>query len=201
MTQEVSSTSSSSSTSTTSPRTTKRSASSNRRAGQQASRQLEERKIDPKDEAKKQTSAGKKRKIETNTETKERSPDMVEEILAWQGPRKRGDEDKKTEAKEGTHNKKPAPSGNTKTDKKQEVPRRQEKPKVPPPASARVDETKIDELAVARLEAAREMRQTPTAEIPSGSGHRQEQPDTGKEAHIRINQERPETWGRNTGRG
>ena len=35
------------------------------------------------------------------------------------------------------------------------------------------------------------MRQTPPAEIPSGIGHRQEQPNTGKEAHIRTNQERP----------
>ena len=189
VTREDSPTSSSSSTSTSSPRTTKRSTSSNRRAGQQAGRQQEERKIDPKDEGKKQTNAGKKRKIESNAETKERSPDMVEEILAWQGPRERGDEDRKTEVKEGTHNKKPAPSGNTKMDKKEEVSRRQEKPKVPPPASARVDETKIDELAVARLEAAREMRQNQTAEIPSGSG--QEQPDAGKVAHIRINQERP----------
>ena len=195
VTREASLTSSSSSTSTSSPRTTKRSTSSKRKAGQQqTSRQLEEKKkIDPKDEGKKQTSAGKKRKIETNTETRERSPDMVEEILAWQGPRERSDEDKlnmKTEAKEDTRNKKAAPSGNTKMDKKQEVSKRQERPKVPPPASAR-DETKIDEVAVAKLEAAREMRKSTTAETPSGSGYRQEQPDTGNVAHTRINQERP----------
>ena len=196
VTREASSTSSSSSTSTSSPRTTKRSTSSKRKAGpQQTSRRLEEKKkIDPKDEGKKQTSAGKKRKIESNTETRERSPDMVEEILAWQGPRERGDEDKlntKTEAKEDTRNKKAAPSGNTKMDKKKEVSKRQERPKVPPPASARADETKIDEVAVAKLEAAREMQKSTTAETPSGSGYRQKQPDTGNVAHTRINQERP----------
>ena len=91
-------------------------------------------------------------------------------------------------------------------DKKQEVSRRQEKPKVPPPASARVDETKIDEVAVAKLEAAREMRRSTTdeipsgsretrpgttAEIPPGSRHRQGQPDTGNVAHARISRERP----------
>ena len=116
---------------------------------------------------------------------------MVEDILAWQG-------NTKTEAKEDTRNKKAPPSGNTKTDKKQEVSRRQEKPKVPPPASARVDETKIDEVAVAKLEAAREMRKSTTAEIPSGSGHRQEQPDTGNVAHTRINQDSPMRPGEET---
>ena len=75
--------------------------------------------------------------------------------------------------------------------KKKEILRRQEKPRVPPPESARVDETKTDELAVARLEAAREMRQTPTAEVPTGSDHRPEQPNTEKEERIRIHQERP----------
>ena len=140
-----------------------------------------------KDGRKKQTSAGKQRKIETNMEKKERSPDMVEEILAWQGPGERG-EDSKSEAREDKQNEKPASSGNTKTEKKKEILRRQEKPRVPPPESARVDKRKIDELAVARLEAAREMRQTPAVEVPTGSDHRQEQPNTEKEERIRIHQ-------------
>ena len=188
--QQDSSTSSSSSTSTSIQRKSKRSASSSRGTGRQTSRQREERKSELKDGSKKQTSAGKKRKIEANMEKKERSPDMVEEILAWQGPGERG-EDRKSEAREDKQKEKPASSGNTKTETKQEILRRQEKPRVPPPESARVDETKIDELAVARLEAAREMRQTTAVGVPTRSDHRQEQPNTEKEERIRIHQERP----------
>ena len=62
---------------------------------------------------------------------------------------------------------------------------------MPLPESARVDETKIDEQAVARLEAAREVRQTPAVEVPTGSDHRQEHPNTEKDERIRIHQERP----------
>ena len=99
-------------------------------------------------------SASKKRKTETTTETRESSPDMVEEILRWQAPGGRGTEKKlstKMEAKEDTPSKETTPSGNTKRDKKEAVVRKEGKQRVPPPARARVDESKI----VARLEAAK----------------------------------------------
>ena len=134
---------------------------------QQASRQLEQKQPDPRDKGKKMESASKKRKTETTTETRESSPDMVEEILWWQAPSGRGTEEKqntRTEVKEDTRNRKTTPSGNTKGDQKEEVSKKEEKQRVPPPASARVDESKIDDVAVAKLEAAKRTQQNATAD-------------------------------------
>ena len=55
---------------------------------------------------------------------------------------------------------------------------------VPPPASARVDESKVDEVAVAKLEEARKAPQRVKDDTPTGSGNLQ--PRTPKEIAVQM---------------
>ena len=97
---------------------------------------------------------------------------MVQEILGWQASSKRETDQAptaRTKTKEDDPSKKNIPSANTKEKKPAEVAKEEGKPRVPPPASASLDESKIDELAMARLEAARKEQQQKTAEKNPGS--------------------------------
>ena len=104
------------------------------------------------------TGKGKASETEPATTEKEESPDMVDEILGRRtGSKQAKKETAKMHTEEENRNTKQAQSGNTKEKHTQETAKKEERKRVPPPASARerVDESKIDEVAVARLKAAR----------------------------------------------
>ena len=183
-----SSSTSSSSSSTSSPRTVQKRTPTKRKREDQDGTGTAKEKKEAKPERKQLPSTTAKRQTETKAEKRDDSPDMVEEILGWRDSSKREAETTppaKRKAEEDDPSKRNTVSGNTKERKQEETAKEERRQRIPPPASARVDESKIDELAVARLEAARkgtagpeaarEMRQIPTAE----------------EERARIPQERP----------
>ena len=136
-------TSSSSSTSSSPRRRTEK------RKREKAKLQREEEKL-----AAKATMTEKKREDDNKLVTTEQdeSPDMVDEILGRKTSRRQAK--KEVQNKEESCNIKPSQSGNTKQKGKQATTEREAR-RVPPPPSARVDESKIDEEAVARLERTR----------------------------------------------
>ena len=112
--------------------------------------QQKEEKID---EAVNTTGKEKRNQIQQVTMDRDESPDMVDEILGRTASSRQAKTDMRM--KEESCATKHIQSGNTKQKCKQENTEREEKKKVPPPPSARVDESRIDEEAVARLEEAR----------------------------------------------
>ena len=142
------------------------------------------------------TTTGKGKEIGTQPTTteQEESPNMVDEILGrTTGQKQAKRETAETHTSEENRDIKYAQSGNTKQKHTQETARKEEKRRVPPPASARVDESKIDEVAVARLEKARLERLSETGkDIKERQGTKEfkEEPNNPKE-----NQERLDTAG------
>ena len=87
------------------------------------------------------------------TKDQEESPDMVDEILGRR--RNTRQQGKETQKEEESGDNKYNPSGNAKQKCETATADRERKKRVPPPPSARVDESKIDEEAVAKLEKTR----------------------------------------------
>ena len=87
------------------------------------------------------------------TMDQEESPDMVDEILGRRTNTRQ--QRKETQNEEENCGNKRNQSGNTKQKCKMATADREGKKRVPPPPSARVDESRIDEDAVAKLEKAR----------------------------------------------
>ena len=113
-------------------------------------RQQKEEKVD---EAVNTTGQEKRNEIQQVTMDRDESPDMVDEILGRTASSRQAKTDMRM--KEESCATKHIQRGNTKQKCKQENTEREEKKKVPLPPSARVDESRIDEEAVARLEEAR----------------------------------------------
>ena len=101
------------------------------------------------------TMTGKKKRHgeQLVTMDQEESPDMVDEILGRRTNTRQ--QKKETQNEEENCDNKHNQSGNTKQKCKMATADREGKKRVPPPPSARVDESRIDEEAVAKLEKAR----------------------------------------------
>ena len=128
------------------------------------------------------TGKEKRNEIQQVTMDRDESPDMVDEILGRTASSRQAKTDMRT--KEESCATKHIQSGNTKRKcKQQENTEREEKKKVPPPPSARVDESRIDEEAVARLEEARLKR------IREESDKMKENKDNSDTAKLKADEE------------